>query len=387
MPWQETDAMEQRIEFVVRARQKQCGMSELCREYGISRKTGYKWLRRHEEVGSLSQLKERSRRPHGRSPWATPQELEEKVVALRQLHGWGARKIHLLLEREGIVDVPVVTISRILKRRGLVTLSRPSRSAQLRFERQAPNELWQMDFKGDFAVPGGRCYPLSVLDDHSRYAVGLYSLGGQKHESVQSCLVDCMERYGVPEAMLMDHGAPWWSTTNGHGLTRLSVFLIQQGVHLIYSSVGHPQTQGKVERFHRTLNDSLRHRGLPRTLEGFTQALKDFRQEYNHVRPHEALAMAVPVDRYRPSQRRYSTNPPQWDYAEGSDVRRLNSSGCLYYRGTNYFVCEALAAQTVLCQDFDGRLLVTYRHMHVREIELSTGRTYALIRPVDSTQV
>ena len=145
--------------------------------------------------------------------------------------------------------------------------------AMERFERAAPNELWQMDGKGEYRVSDGTCYPLSILDDHSRYAVGLYRLAGV-HGRAASIRVWCMtfERYGVPEAMLMDHGSVWWGTTNGYGLTWLSVRLIEQGIRLCYGRVHHPQTQGKVERFHRTLDEAIRHRGKPQQMAEWPQS-------------------------------------------------------------------------------------------------------------------
>jgi transposase InsO family protein len=380
MPWMEADVLTQRIEFVVLAHQRSGSFSEWCRQFGISRKTGYKWLKLYEQTGRLQGLEDRSRRPH-QSPGRTSPELEQRVVDLRQQYGWGGRKLQVLLQREGVA-LSAATIDRILKRRDLVRRS-PKGPAPRRFERSEPNQLWQMDFKGDFPLQdGGRCHPLSLVDDASRYAVGLYGLASTRHEAVAPCVVECLKRYGVPEAMLMDHGTPWWSTTGGYGLTRLSVQLIQQGIHLIYSGVGHPQTQGKVERFHRSLEASLRHHGLPDTLEGFRSALGQFRRDYNEVRPHEALLLEVPQARYRPSSRAYNPHPSEWQYPAGADVRRLNSAGCLDYQRRRFFVCEALAEQQVWCQPFADRILVHFRHMTIREINVATGRTTAVVLPV-----
>ncbi len=134
----------------------------------------------------------------------------------------------------------------------------------------------------------------------------------------------------------MDHGTPWWATSSGHGLTRLSVSLIKQGIRLYWSGVGHPQTQGKVERFHRTLKHAVRHHGRPQTLSEWENALHHFLKEYNHVRPHEALQMAVPAERYHPSPKQYNPQPSQWEYLQGAIVKRLNSQGCLDYHHRRY---------------------------------------------------
>jgi len=302
-------------------------------------------------------------------------------------YGWGAKKLKVLLEQEGI-NLPVITINRILKRSDLINPRDSHRPAVRRFERSDPNELWQMDFKGDYAIHSGRCYPLSILDDHSRFVVGLYALGDQTGESVNACLVNTFERHGLPEAMLMDHGTPWWSTTNGYGLTWLAVSLIKQGIRLYKSGFRHPQTQGKVERFHRTLKDSLSHAGQhkpggkPRTLAEWEKALARFSEEYNYQRPHEALAMKVPADRYRSSPRQYNPTPSDWEYPMGAVVKRLNSQGSLDYNHRRYFVCESLSNEYVQLERVASSLLVKYRHMYVREIFIETGRSAPLILPV-----
>ena len=386
MPWKESDVRSERISFVVRARQPGCTMAALCREFGISRQTGYKWLRRFERIGSLAELDELSRRPH-RSPNRTPLEVEQRVLELRLQYGWGGRKLSRLLAAEGL-HLACSTVDRILKRHGLVRTGDRHRPALRRFERSRPMELVQMDFKGPYRLlGGGMCHPLSVLDDHSRYALQLEALPSQHGHEVQSRLIACFEHFGVPEAMLMDHGSPWWGTTNGHGLTRLSVFLIRQGIALIYGGVGHPQTQGKVERFHRTLDEAIQHAGQPSSLEGFQRALDGFRQVYNQIRPHEALGDQPPAGRYRPSPKPYRANPPDWEYPPGSELKKLRGNGCVHLAGRDYFVCEALEGEEVRWQRFGNKVLVSYRQMHVREIDLESGRTTAVVRPANRTNV
>jgi transposase InsO family protein len=377
MPWARTDVGEQRVKFVVRAVSGEETMAALCRAFGISRPTGYRWRRRFEQAGSLTGVVERSRRPE-RSPWRTVPEREERVVALRRQYGWGAKKIAVLLEEEG-APLTVTTINRILKRRGWVAPEDCHPPARERFERLAPNELWQMDGKGEYHANDGICYPLSLLDDHSRYVVGLYGLPAFTAEQVHPCLVQTFESYGVPEAMLMDRGSLWWATTNGYGLTWLSVWLIEQGIRLHYGRVRHPQTQGKVERFHRTLDEAVRHGGKPKRLEEWPGWLEEFRQIYNEQRPHEALGMQRPAQRYRPSPHSYRAEPREWEYPSGSILRRLNSAGCLYWEGVHWFVCEALAGQRVRVERVGALLLVSYRHMYVREIDRERRSTRPLV--------
>jgi transposase InsO family protein len=356
-------------------------MTALCREFGVSRPTGYRWRRRFEQAGSVTAVVEHSRRPE-HSPGQTEPGIEERVVALRQEHGWGAKKLAVLLEEEGR-RLAVITIHRILQRRGLVRKKDSHAPALQRFERAAPNELWQMDGKGAYGGRDGICYPLSILDDHSRYAVGLYGLRAFTAEEIYPCLVRSFQRYGVPEAMLMDRGSVWWGTKNGYGLTWLSVRMIEQGIGLHYGRVHHPQTQGKVERFHRTLDQALRYHGKPSQWAQWPGVLEEFRVIYNEKRPHEALGMKRPIERYRVSARSYQAQPKQWEYPAGSVVRKLNAKGVLDWEGQQWFVCEALAERQVRLEEVAGLLLVSYRHMYVREIDRRQRCTRALVLPRD----
>jgi transposase InsO family protein len=380
MPWKQTNAMDERIRYAVRAETESGTLSDLSEEFGVHRSTGWRWRKRLEQVGRIEDLVEHSRRPH-RSPSRTGSEVEERIVELRQKYGWGALKLRILLEREGRM-VSVATINRILTRHGAVRAADSHRPAWKRFERSEPNQLWQMDFKGIrecVAARHGAIYPLSILDDHSRYLVGLFALRDPNTDRTVECLRKVFEPYGLPEAMLMDHGTPWWSTSNGHGLTRLSVLLMKQGIRLYFSGRGHPQTQGKVERLHRTMEQAIERDG--KQFPGWDVWTGNFRQEYNQLRPHQALDMAVPAQRYRPSLRVYRENPPRWEYDSGTQVLRLNSKGCLRYRSQRYFVCEALAGEEVAVESLDNRILVRYRQTYVREIEPESGRTRPLVLP------
>ena len=376
MPWNRVDVQEQRMQFVIRAASGQERISALCREFAISRPTGYLWLRRYRETGSLRALQECSRRPH-RRPRRTEAWKEQRVVALRQQTGWGAKKLRVLLAEEAVA-LPVRTIHRILERHELIP-DETHGPALERFERSEPNELWQMDSKGKYPLADGECHALSILDDHSRYAVGLYALSALRTEQAYPCVVETFRNYGVPQAMLMDRGMLWWSTANGWGLTWLSVLLIEQGIRLLYGRVAHPQTQGKVERFHRTLGEAMRHRGVPRRFTEWPAALAEFQSNYNHRRPHEALGMRRPAERYRASLRGYQEQVRPWDYEAGSDVRRVNANGAIAEAGRKWFVCEALAGQHVRVERFDGKLLVSYRHMYIREIDLEREITQPLV--------
>jgi transposase InsO family protein len=377
MPWKRMNVDEQRMQFVIRANSGKERMTVLCREFGISRPTGYLWRQRYRQTGSLTQVSERSRRPH-RSPRRTESWKEQRIVALRQRVGWGAKKLRVLLQEEEGVPLPVRTIHRILERHHLVS-EEAHGPAPNRFGRSEPNELWQMDSRGKYPLSDGECHPLSIVDDHSRYAVGLYALPELSGAKAYPCLVQTFRSYGVPQSMLMDRGSLWWSAWNGWGLTRLSVRLIEQGIGLLYGRVRHPQTQGKVERFHRTLGQALRHRGVPPRFNEWAAALDEFRWSYNQRRPHEALGMKRPAERYQQSRQSYEERVKEWDYPAGSEVQRLNSQGMLTDQRHRWFVCGALADQRVRIERFDGKLLVSYRHMYIREIDLERRTSRALV--------
>ena len=379
MPWRTESVMDQRVEFVLRAQEGEEAIAELCREYGISRPTGYLWLNRYHEVGSVTGLAERSRRP-AHSPQRTAAKIETAVLTVRDKTGWGGPKIAKVLEQQGIQVAPA-TAQRILKRSGRVVPS-PVDKTTKRFAKAECNELAQMDFKGEYTMAAEKCYPLSFLDDCSRYCHGLWPLPGTGGEGVKQTLEGYFRAHGVPLSILMDHGTPWYSTTNQHGLTWLSVWLLKQGVVLRYSGVGHPQTQGKVERFHQTLKARTSHRGAPITMGEWERWAVEFRHEYNHERPHESLGMKTPAEVYQPvNLRAYQQEPREWEYSGGT-VKRLNTQGMLYYRQQRYFVSEALAEECVRVDELEGKLLVTFRHTTVREIEINTGKSRAVLLPV-----
>jgi transposase InsO family protein len=374
MAWGEVDVDNQRVRFVVAASRRESegkSLAELCEEFQISRPTGYTWLKRYQEAG-MRGVVERSRRPK-HCPGQTAAWIEQRVAQLRrEKPDWGARKLEVLLKAEGI-QLPRVTIHRILLRQGLVRREDRHPPALERFERERPNELWQMDFKGPkwWNRPVG---PLSVLDDHSRFAIDLYGTWSTKGELVRERLEGAFGDCGVPEAMLLDHGTPWWDMMSPTGWTWLTVWLMRQGVRVYFSGYRHPQTQGKVERFHRTLEAAIVRRRLP--AEAQRQAwLDEFRHEYNYVRPHEALGMRPPASRWRKSERRYQPHPPAWEYPCGAEVRTLNSAGRLYAGNRNWQISEALAGEQVQLVGIEQRILVYYCETLVRELDLDQGQS------------
>jgi transposase InsO family protein len=373
--------MEQKIAFITQAQHVRKGaLAQLCRQFGISRKTGYKWLKRYRQQGGLVALEEQSRRPSS-SPRRTGGFLEERILELRRPDGWGARKIAHLLWQEGW-RVSTATVHRVLLRHDQVHRTDRHTAAPHRFERAQPNELFQVDFKGPMGRSGVSDEPLSILDDHSRYGVGLYAMRDHSWERVRDCFIDVFERCGKPCQMLMDHGTPWWANQNGWGLSRLSVFLIEQDIDLIFGRVCHPQTQGKVERFHRTLARSMIKQGLPTQWHQWQERYDGFLDRYNYVRPHEAIGMQTPAQRYRRSERFYRPQTVPWQYPETLEVVRVDANGMIRWEGRRHFVCEALVHHQVAVEQLGQELLVRFRNMYVRQIDLQTSRTSAFIHPL-----
>ena len=373
MPWRTTKVAEQRMEFVVAASRKEKSFQQLCEEFQISTRTGYTWWNRYQQEG-LAGMQERSRRPQ-HSPERTPAALEQAIVELRrQRPDWGARKVRHLLEEKGI-QLPASTIHRVFLRHGLVRESDRRAQAKQRFERERPNQLWQIDFKGPkgWNQPLG---PLSVLDDHSRYAVALENTGSTQSQAVQAVLERVFREHGMPEEMLMDHGTPWFNTQGRLGWSQLTVWLMERDLVLYFSGYRHPQTQGKVERFHRSLTSALLRRGVPEE-QNRQRWLDAFRYEYNHVRPHEALQMKTPHQMWRQSSRLYPKKPPRWEYAAGSEVKQVDRAGQLRLHARRYYISKALAGKEVGLVAMGERILVYYRRTLVCELDPLQSRSFA----------
>jgi transposase InsO family protein len=369
MPWTERDRMSLRLEFASLASQEGANVRELCRRYGISPKTGYKWLGRYRQEGQAG-LVDRSRRPR-RSPKQTSGEVEAAVVAVRQEHSaWGGRKIRDWLKNQGSVcPPPASTITEILRRHGLLD---PQESAKhrpfQRFEREAPNELWQLDFK---ELGKGGAKVLTSVDDHSRFALILAACADQRTETVQSRLREAFRRYGLPWALLTDNGPPWGNAAD-HPYTALTVWLMRLGIRPLHSRAYHPQTLGKQERFHWTLEVELLRGGPSATLEEYQHRFDLWRQSYNFDRPHQSLGGQVPAARYRPSPRPYPEQLPALEYGAEDIVRKVRDGGRILFRGRQFRIPRAFDGYPVGLRATarDGCFEVFFAHHRVAEIDL-----------------
>lgn len=365
MPWQEHTVMSQRQEFVAFASREGANISALCASFGISRKTGYKWLGR----AAGGEVADRSRRPRA-SPARTAPELEARVLALRAEHpAWGGRKLHHRLLALGVADVPAAsTITAILRRHGVLAPEPPPRDF-VRFEHEAPNDVWQMDFMGHRPLGAGRVHPWTLLDDHSRFALGLAACGDERQATVKTHLTAVFRRYGLPRAILSDNGSPWGPAGRG-GLTALEAWLLRLGVAPWHGRPYHPQTQGKVERFHGTIAaEVFAHRPLADLAEAQGR-FDGFRACYNLERPHEALGYAVPASRSTPSPRPFPEIVPPVAYGPDAIVRLVAGHGSIRWQGHRHFVGRGLAGEPVAIRPTPQEAVweVVYCHRRVATI-------------------
>jgi transposase InsO family protein len=366
--------MSLRREFVELAVQEGSNRRELCRRFGVSPKTAYKWIERFGREG-LSGLADRNRRPHA-SPERTVPDLEAAVVGLRMQHpAWGGRKIaRRLFEMDGTVIAPS-TVTAILHRYGLITTAASeAATAWRRFEHPEPNQLWQIDFKGHFDTLKARCHPLTALDDHSRFNLLLKACPRTDGRTVQPWFVEAFRRYGLPVRINADHGAPWGAPSAPyHGLSRLSVWFIRLGIRVSHSRVRHPQTNGKEERFHRTLQtEVLNGRGFE-NLDHVQHAFDHWRPVYNCERPHDALGLATPASRYRPSPRPYPESLPPIEYGPDDRVYRVPVDGWLRVHGRRLKVSNALTGLPIAVRPHpseDGVLDFYFCHQRFLQLDL-----------------
>jgi transposase InsO family protein len=300
--------------------------------------------------------------------------MEARILGLRHKHpAWGGRKISRILRNDGFTDVPPPsTCSGVLERHGLLAPPTREKHAWQRFEYEEANGCWQMDFKGHISAGRGRCHPLTILDDHSRFNICLAACADERSETVQLQLIAAYRRYGLPEMMLMDNGAPWSSDAQ-HEHTRLTAWMIRHGILIAHGAPRHPQTQGKEERFHRTLKaEVLTRRPVWHSLDELQRAFDAWRPVYNYRRPHEGIGMAVPGDRYVPSTRSYQEVLPPIEYAPGDLIRKVQDHGRISFRNRDYRVGRAFVGEPVALRatEEDGVWEVYYCAQRITRIDL-----------------
>lgn len=381
MSWSVGGLQRVRADFVMIAREPDVYMSTACRQFGISRRTGYKWLRRYKENG-LAGLVDLSRRPH-----SSPMQLSgSAVVLLEELHvrheDWGPKKLRSRLIRDGRCpgQLPsLATVARLARRLGWSKSrgrGRPPRSMPVGPLTGAgwPNDVWTVDFKGWWRTKDGkRCEPLSIRDLHSRYILCLRPMARRSTEAVRQAFVEVFKRYGLPAIIRTDNGGPFASLTGPAGLTRLSAWWLSLGIRLERIMPGHPEQNGAHERMHGDIAREIERRPAA-TIAEETERLEYWRMVFNTERPHEALGMKVPGELYRQSRRRLEDARP---YVYPADLvrRHVRRDGCIRFLGRHVYLSEALGRLEVgLKQLSENRWRVWYCDLAISELEQIDGR-------------
>lgn len=381
MPWKEVRPMDERVLFIADYLRKSNNFSQLCERYGISRKTGYKWVERYRATGADG-LIERSRRPH-RAGQETPYAIRQAILELRdQRDPPGPKKLQALLAQRFDEDaVPSkTTIYNILRRAGKIEPQRRAKCikaspAKLR-PASEPNELWSADYKGQFKTRDGAwCYPLTVMDHASRYLLGCQGLPGTRFEETRAVFERLFREYGLPERIRTDNGVPFASLGVGN-LSRLSVWWIRLGIRPERIEPGQPQQNGRHERMHRTLKRSL---DIPLAADLPTQQrqLDDFRRHYNDQRPHEGLAQRPPAQCYAPSPRPYPRRLPGLEYPSYFHSGRVSRNGVVYWRALRIYIGYLLAGEWIGIEAIgDGVWDVYFGPVHLGQFDerLPSGR-------------
>lgn len=372
MPWKEQRTETMREEFVKRVLSCEKSKSALCREYGISRPTGDKWIARYI---SGEKMKDLSRAPKSR-PNKTDPETEKKIVEYREKYpAIGALKMRTIMVNEHHTDLPSVrTFNEIFKRNGLITkeASEAARPHQ-RFEKSYPNEMWQADFKGHFKMENGiRCHPLNIIDDHSRMNLCCEPLLSETFFEIKPCMERIFREYGLPFSFLCDNGNPW-GTQQSTGFTSFEVWLMELGILTLHGRILHPQTQGKEEKFNGSFTrECLRYHKI-KDQANAARIFAEYREFYNNIRPHMALNLDVPSSRYRPSDRQYPSQIKEWEYAEDLKIHNVKSTGYITIQGQGYFLSEAFGNKQIATRESDkGAHLINlyFRQFRIGQIDL-----------------
>lgn len=385
MPWARTDWMSERLKFIATYLEYEVSFSDLCRDFGISRKTGYKWVRRYETDGATA-LAERSRAPQGH-PNAVAAAMVQAIIAIRRRHPrWGPRKLRVVLGRQRPRSVlpATSTIGDIIKRNGMVRPRRRIRRSSPYGDRlrqyDAPNAVWCADFKGHFPIAGTRdgvrCHPLTISDGYSRYLLSCRALRRPLHRCAQRVFESAFREYGLPRAIRTDNGPPF-STLAPGGLSRLSVWWIRLGIRPERILPGRPDQNGRHERMHSTLKAETA-RPPRASFSAQQRAFDRFQLEYNQERPHEALDQEVPASLYRPSLRSYPRYLPHPEYPSHFQTRVAYPNGVISFGSmTQWYVSACLAGERVglePCADGCWRVHYGWVPIGVLDLKRATGR-------------
>lgn len=370
MPWRNKTVEELRLEIVNKILRQDDSIAAICREYDISRTTAYKWLKRYQDGESFSDRSHAPKTIYNK----TSDYQEQLILNTRDEHpSWGARKLHRYLTDKGYHSLPAVsTISDILKRNHRIDPEESIKhTAFKRFEMDAPNELWQMDFKGHFAMANGeRCHPLTILDDHSRFSLCVQAKENERYEGVKSSLIQVFQEFGMPRAILCDNGRPWGDSTNGY--TPFEIWMMQLNILPIHGKPMHPQTQGKEERFHRTMKNELLKYTIMKNLEHAQKEFDMFRYSYNYERPHEALELDTPSKHYKASSKIYDGTEKEPEYDGNCQLRKVNYKGYISIQKHRYYLSESFIGKYIGVEPTENeKINLCYGNFIIAQIDLN----------------
>ena len=370
MPWKERTLEEERTAFV-HAAKSSYNFSALCREYGISRKTGYKWLERYRSGESLT---DKSRKPN-RTANRTDIETEHQIVSLRKENpGWGAKKLKCVLETQGYTMPSVKTVNNILNRYGCISEEDSMKHKPfIRFEKEHCNEMWQTDFKGEFKMADNNyCYPLNIFDDHSRFVIKI-APSLTTANTVIPVFRSAFEEFGMPDTVLSDNGSQFAGFR--HGFTQFEKWLMNHDVLPIHGRIKHPQTQGKIERFHRAMKDELLKHTIIQDIQDAQYKFQAWRDKYNNIRPHEALGMKCPADIYVPSNKIYTDKVAPFEYGGQNHVVKVNSWGYVRFDKWQVYLSETMIGEYIEFRHnpHDDSFIACYRNFKIAEFSAIDG--------------
>lgn len=372
MPWESKTVEELRKEFISAA-EVSTNFSSLCREFGITRRTGYKWIERAKETDNLSD------RSHARKNInnKTDIETEKLILSLRTENpGWGAKTIRQVLINQGYEDLPCVkTFNNILKRNDCISNEESLKHKPfMSFEKDECNEMWQTDFKGEFLMEDSNyCFPIDIIDDHSRFLIKIKPLKSTAN-AVIPCFKEAFYEYGMPNSVLSDNGAQFAGFRQGY--TQFEKWLMNHNILPIHGRIKHPQTQGKIERFHRTLKQELLNHKTFKDINDADSTLQNWRMKYNNVRPHEALNMKCPAEVYKPSDRTYIDKVKKYEYGGQHHIIKVNSWGYVRFDKWQVYLSETMINEHIEFRPnpLGDSFIACYRNFKIAEFSTENGK-------------
>lgn len=371
MPWESKTVEDLRKEFVL-AQQECDNFSSLCREFGITRKTGYKWKERYENGETLSDL---SRKPATVAN-KTDVDTEKLIVSLRTENpGWGAKKLKQVLEKQGYSIPSAKTVNNILHRYGCISSDESAKhKPYIRFEKERCNEMWQTDFKGEFKMADNNyCFPLNIFDDHSRFVIKI-APSLTTANTVIPTFRSAFEEFGLPDSILSDNGAQFAGFRQG--FTQFEKWLMNHDVLPVHGRIKHPQTQGKIERFHRTMKNELLKHVVMQDINDANRQFQLWREKYNTLRPHEALGMKCPADIYIPSKKNYTDTVKPYDYGTQYHVIKVNSWGYVRFDKWQIYLSETMIGEYIEFRPnpLGDSFVACYRNFKIAEFSTLDGK-------------